>query len=519
MIKLIVNNQELSIVTQKVVSGTHDYLTVEADFKGSTWDGLRKWVHFSMGEFNYIMPMLDDAIAEDMHLDLTEGTWEVYVHGNLVTDDEVTERITTDIKYLYVDAPHDGHPFPPLTPDYEELLANQVAEAKEISAQLRKDAEAGLFADGATFYPDVDEDGIISWTNDKGRENPEPKNIRGPQGLTGESGVYIGTDEPTDPDIVVWIDPNADGGTVVSGIYFGEDEPESDTVAVWIKPNALVGKMIVSQSKTGTGAPGTRDTYTINFTDGSSLDIIVYNGADGEGAGDMVKAAYDPTNKNQDIFAYADGIKGKTDVTGILKGDGTDVSAATPGEDYVAPGGLAAVATSGSYNDLRDKPAIPTNYTVDTALSNTSENPVQNKVIKQAIDGIETRPNPNALTINVTGSTPVVYDGSAAKTVNIDTSSSGGGTELLRRTISFPNPLTFAANGGMQDISLDVSYNGYTPIAVAGIFPPQAGTISTIPIVFYVSGNLFIAEFGNMSAQQITSTFYGQAQILYKKNS
>lgn len=47
---------------------------------------------------------------------------------------------------------------------------------------------------------------------------------------------------------------------------------------------------------------------------------------------------------------------------------------------------LATVATSGSYNDLSDKPVIPEGAVVDAALSDTSENPVQNKVVKGAID-------------------------------------------------------------------------------------------------------------------------------------
>ena len=55
---------------------------------------------------------------------------------------------------------------------------------------------------------------------------------------------------------------------------------------------------------------------------------------------------------------------------------------------------LAAVATSGSYNDLSDKPTIPPAVTVDAAMSDTSENPVQNKVvlaaIGDAIDVVET---------------------------------------------------------------------------------------------------------------------------------
>lgn len=47
---------------------------------------------------------------------------------------------------------------------------------------------------------------------------------------------------------------------------------------------------------------------------------------------------------------------------------------------------LATVATSGSYNDLSDKPTIPASATVDSELSSTSTNPVQNKVINAALN-------------------------------------------------------------------------------------------------------------------------------------
>lgn len=49
--------------------------------------------------------------------------------------------------------------------------------------------------------------------------------------------------------------------------------------------------------------------------------------------------------------------------------------------NYTPTSSLATVATSGSYNDLSDKPVV------DSALSSTSENPVQNKVINSALDG------------------------------------------------------------------------------------------------------------------------------------
>ncbi|WP_337486000.1 hypothetical protein [Phascolarctobacterium succinatutens] len=50
--------------------------------------------------------------------------------------------------------------------------------------------------------------------------------------------------------------------------------------------------------------------------------------------------------------------------------------------------GLADVAKSGSYNDLADKPTIPASITIDSELSTTSTNPVQNKVITEAIANI-----------------------------------------------------------------------------------------------------------------------------------
>lgn len=84
------------------------------------------------------------------------------------------------------------------------------------------------------------------------------------------------------------------------------------------------------QGETGTGiqsialtkgnhAPGTSDTYTITLTDGNAFNFLVYNGANGTGAGDMLASVYDPKNKHQDVFAYVDNaikdVKVTTDTT------------------------------------------------------------------------------------------------------------------------------------------------------------------------------------------------------------
>ena len=59
----------------------------------------------------------------------------------------------------------------------------------------------------------------------------------------------------------------------------------------------------------GNHAPGTTDTYTITYTDGSTSTYQVYNGADGTGTGDMLAADYDADGAVKTaggIKAYAD---------------------------------------------------------------------------------------------------------------------------------------------------------------------------------------------------------------------
>ncbi len=50
-----------------------------------------------------------------------------------------------------------------------------------------KDGSPG--EDGASFTPAVSEDGVLSWTNDRGLPNPEPVNIKGPAGQDGQDGA------------------------------------------------------------------------------------------------------------------------------------------------------------------------------------------------------------------------------------------------------------------------------------------------------------------------------------------
>ncbi|MBQ6396975.1 MAG: hypothetical protein IJI06_02380 [Oscillospiraceae bacterium] len=54
-------------------------------------------------------------------------------------------------------------------------------------------------SDGTTFTPSVSAAGVISWTNDGGKANPDPVNIKGPQGPAGADGAQIYTAALTIP--------------------------------------------------------------------------------------------------------------------------------------------------------------------------------------------------------------------------------------------------------------------------------------------------------------------------------
>lgn len=46
-------------------------------------------------------------------------------------------------------------------------------------------------SDGTTFMPSVSSEGMLSWTNDGGKPNPDPVNIRGPKGEPGDASMTI----------------------------------------------------------------------------------------------------------------------------------------------------------------------------------------------------------------------------------------------------------------------------------------------------------------------------------------
>ena len=189
MIQFLVTGQMLQIVTPLVASDSHNYITAEATFAGNEWDNTYKWAHFTQDDKTYHVPFTNNKISSSQHLDLTEGTWLVYLTGNQVVGSTTVTRVTTNPKPIFVESTRSGSTFPELTPEFSEVLAAQVAEALEIANSVKDAADDGDY-NGATFTPSVNDSGVISWTNDKGLENPASKNIKGPKGDTG-TGITV----------------------------------------------------------------------------------------------------------------------------------------------------------------------------------------------------------------------------------------------------------------------------------------------------------------------------------------
>lgn len=132
--------------------------------------------------------------------------------------------------------------------------------------------------------------------------------------------------------------------------------------------------------KEGSHLAGQYDTYLITFTDGTTEEFQVYNGKNGDGSGDMLVSVYDSNNNG--IVDNAEKVNNHTVESNVpANAKFTDT---TYGVVTTSTNGLM----SSSDKSKLDGIATGANKTVvDTELSSTSTNPVQNKVINSALGG------------------------------------------------------------------------------------------------------------------------------------
>lgn len=177
------------------------------------------------------------------------------------------------------------------TPSVEndKYYANEARKYAEEAKQYAENAGNGAGGgapgeNGATFTPSVSDGGVLSWTNDKGLENPDPVNIKGGDGKT----PYIKNGNWWIGDIDTGIKAEGkDGKDGLNGIdgMNGKDGRNGTSVTI-----TSIGDIMDETTEEIIG-------HIVNFSDGKSL--TVYNGTNGKDG----KDGADGTNGKDGISA------------------------------------------------------------------------------------------------------------------------------------------------------------------------------------------------------------------------
>ena len=81
-----------------------------------------------------------------------------------------------------------------VTPQFEIIVADiiysdtEIESTNEYTALEEAIKKAAALKDGTTFTPSVSDEGVLSWSNSDGKENPAAVNIKGPKGNPGDKG-------------------------------------------------------------------------------------------------------------------------------------------------------------------------------------------------------------------------------------------------------------------------------------------------------------------------------------------
>lgn len=114
---------------------------------------------------------------------LQEGMCRLGVYGYAVDGEQLVQRISPEPCVFYVrPGSYDPAAVEADAPDPTELESYYA----KVQALLK---DIGQGVNGTTYTPSVSAAGVISWTNDGGKDNPEPVNIKGPKGDTGPQGA------------------------------------------------------------------------------------------------------------------------------------------------------------------------------------------------------------------------------------------------------------------------------------------------------------------------------------------
>lgn len=181
-----------------------------------------------------------------------------------------------------------------------------------------KGADGAAGKDGVTYIPSVSDAGVISWTNDGGKANPQTVNLKGPKGDTGARGPAgaDGAKGDTGPEGPRGLQgktgpAGADGKTPVKGTDYFTPADVNEIAAEAAKKVDISGKL----DKTGDGsnvtAAFTAARTRANIATGEKLSVLF--GKIAKWFADLGTLAFKSTVAKSDLASDVQASLGKAD--------------------------------------------------------------------------------------------------------------------------------------------------------------------------------------------------------------
>lgn len=356
-----------------VTEGSKNFVQLLFTFSDD-WDGIDKYALFARDNKTYEVAIVDGKCIVPYECARTSGQFQLTVVGKETAGDVIA---TTSDKAVRVSSNEfEENPTGSETrltntflvdtlsnvKDYADKAKEYADKAASVGIEIDKAVESAQnaatsekaakgYADKAkeysknvnVFIPSVDADGVMTWTNKAGLDNPAPVSVKGERGEKGEQGI------------------------------------KGDTGATGAKGER--GEQGLPGPKGDTGSQGPQGERGLRGLQGAT-------GATGPQGERGPQGATGPQGPKGD--------KGDTGPQGKQGAAGATGAAATITIGTVttsAPGTAASVTNRGTSSAAVLDFVLPTgkdgadgNVTVDEELSSTSTNPVQNKVVKAALD-------------------------------------------------------------------------------------------------------------------------------------
>jgi len=198
--------------------------------------------------------------------------------------------------------------------------------------------------------------------------------------------------------------------------------------------------VIINGSNTPTaGAVAVGDGTTINFTAaGTSGQVLQSNGASvptWANGGTVTSASVVSANGFAGTVATATStpaITLTTSITGVLKGNGTALSAATAGTDYLAPPSGTALLKANSGGALANAVA-GTDYVTPTGTETLTNKTLTNPTVTNYTETPYSANSSTAITLALTNGTVQIITLTASTTITMPTAVSGKSFIMLLR--------------------------------------------------------------------------------------